>query len=572
MLPLLSINNLSIQFNHDANKIVAVNISNFTIQQGKTVALVGESGSGKSVTALSILQLLPKSTTVAGEILFSPDSINQVNLATLSNLEINKLRGKQISMIFQEPMTSLNPVLTCGSQVMEVLIQHLKVSKKSAREKTIELFTLVELPEPATMVDRYPHQLSGGQKQRVMIAMALSCNPKLLIADEPTTALDVRVQQSILTLLKKIQTQTGLAVLLITHDLGIVADIADEISVMYKGSIVEHGPAFEVLTNPQHQYTRALLSCRPAVQNKGKRLSVLSDFLPENNQQQQFEDFNEVYDNVPSQKLTNSSPVLSVNRLTVTYPAEKNVFGKVKNNFKAVDDVSFDIYKNETIGLVGESGCGKSTLAKTILQLIKPAAGNILLNGKDISRLSPSALRSERKNLQVVFQDPYGSLNPRLTIGEAIVESMKVQQLYENKNGRKDKAISLLQQVQLMPEHFNRYPHQFSGGQRQRICIARALALQPDFMLFDESVSALDVSAQAQVLNLINQLKSTYQFTALFISHDLAVVNYISDRILVMQKGKIVEAGTANQVYRHPTNEYTQQLIAAIPGKKLQFN
>ena len=572
MLPLLSINNLSIKFSHHANTAAAANISNLTIQKGKTVALVGESGSGKSVTALSILGLLPKTSKVAGEILFSADSINQLNLATLSNPEINRLRGKEISMIFQEPMTSLNPVLTCGTQVIEMLVQHLKLSKRSAREKTTELFKLVELPDPASMVDRYPHQLSGGQKQRVMIAMALSCNPRLLIADEPTTALDVRVQQSILILLKKIQIQTGLAILLITHDLGIVADVADEISVMYRGSIVEQGSAFEVLNNPQHPYTRALLSCRPAAQNKGKRLAVLTDFLPENAQQQQVVNFNEVYDNVPLQEVTNSNPVLSVNRLTVTYPAERNFFGKVTNNFKAVDEVSFDVYKSETIGIVGESGCGKSTLAKTILQLIKPAAGNILLNGKDISKLSPSALRSERKNLQVVFQDPYGSLNPRLTIGEAIVEAMKVHDLNGNKNGREDKAISLLQQVQLLPEHFNRYPHQFSGGQRQRICIARALALQPDFMLFDESVSALDVSAQAQVLNLINQLKSTYQFTALFISHDLAVVNYISDRILVMQKGKIVEAGTANQVYRHPKNEYTQQLIAAIPGKKLSFN
>lgn len=572
MLPLLSINNLSIQFGNNANLASAANISNLIIQKGKTVALVGESGSGKSVTALSILRLLPENCTVAGEILFSADSLSKVNLASLSNLQLNKLRGKEISMIFQEPMTSLNPVLTCGSQVMEVLVQHLKLSKKSAREKTIELFALVELPEPATMVDRYPHQLSGGQKQRVMIAMALSCNPKLLIADEPTTALDVRVQQSILALLKKIQLQTGLAVLLITHDLGIVADVADEISVMYKGSIVEQGPAFEVLNNPQHKYTQALLSCRPAAQNKGKQLAVLSDFLPEVIQKQQSVNFKEVYNNVPLKEEMNSSPVLSVNQITVNYQVEKDFFKKRKPNFKAVDDVSFDIYKNETIGLVGESGCGKSTLAKTILQLIKPTSGNILLNGKDISRLSAAELRSERKNLQVVFQDPYGSLNPRVTIGEAIVETMKVHDLNGDKTGRKDIAISLLQQVQLLPEHFNRYPHQFSGGQRQRICIARALALQPNFMLFDESVSALDVSAQAQVLNLINHLKSTYHFTALFISHDLAVVHYISDRILVMQKGKIVEAGTASQVYQHPKNEYTQQLIAAIPGKKLGYN
>ncbi len=572
MLPLLIINNFSIKFSNDGSTAPAANISNLIIGKGKTVALVGESGSGKSITALSILQLLPKHCKVAGEILFSTDSISQVNLASLYNRQMNKVRGKEISMIFQEPMTSLNPLLTCGNQVMEVLIQHLKISKKSAREKTIELFTLVDLPDPASMVHRYPHQLSGGQKQRVMIAMALSCKPKLLIADEPTTALDVRVQQSILKLLKKIQLQTGLSILLITHDLGIVADVADEISVMYKGNIVEQGTAFEVLNKPQHQYTRALLSCRPAAQKKGKQLAVLSDFLPEAIQTKQGVSFDAVYNSVPVQEKTNSSAVLSVNQLSVIYPAQKTIFGKRNPGFKAVDEVSFEIYKNETIGLVGESGCGKSTLAKTILQLIQPDAGNILLNGKDISRLTPSALRSERKNLQVVFQDPYGSLNPRLTIGEAIVETMKVHNLNHDKNGRKEKAISLLQQVQLLPEHFNRYPHQFSGGQRQRICIARALALQPNFILFDESVSALDVSAQAQVLNLINQLKSAYQFTALFISHDLAVVHYISDRILVMQKGKIVESGTADQVYEHPKNEYTQQLIAAIPGKKLQVN
>ncbi|MEO6669586.1 MAG: ABC transporter ATP-binding protein [Ferruginibacter sp.] len=584
MPALLSIKNLSVSFSNDGQATLAVNNISLDIEKGKTLALVGESGSGKSVTALSILKLLPAYTVTKGDILFSPDGSQEINLNNSSQKEICKIRGNKIAMIFQEPMTSLNPVLTCGWQVMETLITHQKLTRKQARQKTIELFTQVELPEPTSMVDRYPHQISGGQKQRVMIAMAISCNPALLIADEPTTALDVRVQKSILDLIKRIQLKYELAVLLITHDLGLVADVADEIAVMYKGEIVEQGKAATILNDPRHNYTKALLACRPAANAKGKRLAVLGDFI----------DNAAVFEGIQNSKFTTDLPrgkvknveepfagsrlpiaetapsILAVQNLKVYFPSSKNFFGKTTSYFKAVDDVSFDVRENETLGLVGESGCGKTTLARTILQLIKPTSGKILLKGQDISHISAAALRAERKNLQIVFQDPYGSLNPRISIGDAIMEPLKVHHLYNNFNERKEKIISLLEQVQLDADHYKRYPHQFSGGQRQRICIARALALQPSFLVFDESVSALDVSVQAQVLNLINELKSTFHFTSIFISHDLAVVHYISDRILVMEHGKIVESGDADQIYFAPKNEYTKKLIAAIPGKLLR--
>lgn len=539
----------------------AVYNSSFTITKGKLVAIVGESGSGKSVTALSLLQLLPKQARVHGDILFSADGTQQVNLSTLSEKEINTIRGNKIAMIFQEPMTSLNPVYTCGYQVMEALMQHKKLSKKEARLKTIELFEQVSLPNPTVMLKRFPHQVSGGQKQRVMIAMAMSCDPCLLIADEPTTALDVRVQKSILQLLKDLQEQNQLSVLLITHDLALVADVADEIIVMFKGEIVEQGNTKHILKYPQHNYTKALLACKPGINSKGKRLPVINDFLQVN------ETSNSTLHPVSTAPVIGTETILSVQNLSVDFPLSKNIFGKTTAVFKAVDEVSFAVYKNETVGLVGESGCGKTTLGRAILHLIKPSTGKILLQGNDIASLNEKQLRIIRKNLQIVFQDPYGSLNPRISIGDAIMEPLTVHGLYENKKQRKEEVVSLLDKVSLNADHFNRYPHQFSGGQRQRICIARALALHPSFLIFDESVSALDVSVQAQVLNLINELKAQLNFTAIFISHDLSVVHYISDRILVMNKGKIVEQGTADNIYFNPANEYTQQLIAAIPGK-----
>lgn len=563
MAPLLSIKNLSVQFSHDGKQSNAVADNSFTVHAGELVAIVGESGSGKSVTALSVLQLLPQHAVINGEILFS---INEpVDLLKLSEKDITAVRGNKISMIFQEPMTSLNPVFTCGYQVMETIQIHQKVSKETARLKTIELFKQVQLPDPESIVQRYPHEISGGQKQRVMIAMAMSCNPALLIADEPTTALDVTVQKTILDLIKSLQLQNNMGVIFITHDLGVVADIADKIIVMYKGEIVEQGKANDILQSPQHAYTRALLACRPAGKPKGLRLPVVSDFfkIPSD----------EVKTSIVNQTQTTlqypPGAVLEVKNLTVQFPAKKIFFGRTTQFFNAVDGVSFSVNQGDIVGLVGESGCGKTTLGRSILQLIKPAAGQIILQGKDLLHVKPNALRHMRKDLQIVFQDPYGSLNPRISIGDAILEPLKVHAALSNNKQRREKVMDLLEKVNLDTAHYHRYPHQFSGGQRQRICIARALALNPSFLIFDESVSALDVSVQAQVLNLLNDLKTEFGFSAIFISHDLSVVHYICNRILVMHKGKIVEEGDAAQVYFNPQNEYTQKLVHAIPGKKI---
>lgn len=583
MPSLLSIQNLSIQFSNEGEKTVAVKNSSIEIKKGELVAIVGESGSGKSVTALSMLQLLPSQSIVKGKIIFFQKEKQPDNLVQLSASDINKVRGKHIAMIFQEPMTSLNPVFTCGKQVMEAIQLHEKVNAAAARRKTITLFEKVKLPDPEGIINRYPHELSGGQKQRVMIAMAISCNPSLLIADEPTTALDVTVQKTILDLIKELQLQNRMGVILITHDLGIVADIADKIVVMYKGEIVEQGLTKEVLTSPQHPYTKALLACRPAGKSKGERLPVVSDFMGA--ESERLKTANEKKEVASGEKFLPSptnpvqtgmdpaahqpSTVLSVENLKVYFPVKKKLFSKAAAFFKAVDDVSFEVIQGETLGLVGESGCGKTTLGRTVLQLIAPTSGKIYLEGKDITQVRSAALRNMRKDLQIVFQDPYGSLNPRITIGNAILEPLAVHDILDNNNERKEKVIELLEKVSLLPEHFNRYPHQFSGGQRQRICIARSLALNPSFLIFDEAVSALDVSVQAQVLNLLNDLKKEFQYTSIFISHDLAVVRYISDRILVMHQGKIVEEGDAEQIYNHPRNVYTQQLIQAIPGNQL---
>jgi peptide/nickel transport system ATP-binding protein len=571
MMPsLLSIQNLSIQFSNDGEKTFAVKNISIDIKKGELVAIVGESGSGKSVTALSLLQLLAAQAIVTGKTFFYRREKQPAELIRLTDEGINEIRGKDVAMIFQEPMTSLNPVFTCGSQVMEVIQLHEKVSKKIALQKTIALFEKVKLPDPAAIINRYPHELSGGQKQRVMIAMAISCNPSLLIADEPTTALDVTVQKTILELIKELQQQNNMGVILITHDLGVVADIADKVVVMYKGEMVEQGTAKEVLQSPQHPYTKALLACRPSGKLKGERLPVVSDFIGD---RQTTDDGQQTTDCRQPTTINEQQPtVLQVENLKVYFPVKKKIFTKATQFFKAVDDVSFEVMQGETVGLVGESGCGKTTLGRTILQLIHPSGGKIYLEGKDITQIKSSALRNMRKDLQIVFQDPYGSLNPRITIGNAILEPLKVHGVLDNADQRKEKVMELLAKVSLLPDHFNRYPHQFSGGQRQRICIARALALNPFFLIFDESVSALDVSVQAQVLNLLNDLKKEFGFTSIFISHDLSVVRYVSDRILVMHKGKIVEQGNAEQIYHHPQNEYTQKLIEAIPGRQLLAN
>lgn len=568
MSTLLEIKNLEIAFASEEGLQKTVHSISFTIKKGETVALVGESGSGKSITALSILRLVPSppASYPNGEIVFTKKDGSGIHIMQATEKELQAIRGNEIAMIFQEPMSSLNPVITCGLQVMEAIRKHQPLNKKLAKEKTIALFEKVKLPNAATMFHRYPHQLSGGQKQRVMIAMAMSCNPFLLIADEPTTALDVTVQKTILHLMKELQQETGMGILFITHDLGIVQEIADKIIVLYKGAIVEQGTVTEIFTNPQHAYTKALLACRPSLYTKEQRLPVVSDFI----QEKSFALDRELVAAVTTaqQPSTNSQLLLSVQNLNVWFPNKKRLFGKSSSFTKAVQDVSFEIYKGETLGLVGESGCGKTTLGRALLRLIEPTSGKIIINNKNILETSLRTFKPHRKDLQIVFQDPYSSLNPRLTVGSAIAEPMLVHKVASNARQAKEKVIQLLEKVNLTADQYNRYPHEFSGGQRQRIVIARALALNPSFIVWDESVSALDVSVQAQVLNLLNDLKKEFGFTSLFISHDLSVVQYISNRILVMNKGVIEESGTAYEIYNHPTSSYTQQLLNSIPGRQ----
>jgi peptide/nickel transport system ATP-binding protein len=561
MHPLLQIKNLSVDFMSESTSTKAVKKINLHVNRGEIMAIVGESGSGKSVSALSVLQLLAKSASIStGEILFSEDGNIQIDLLKYSQKSLQQIRGNKIGMIFQEPMTSLNPVFTCGYQVAESLRLHHKLSAADAKTKTIEWFKKVKLPDAEKCFSKYPHQLSGGQKQRVMIAMAMCCKPALLICDEPTTALDVTVQKTILQLIKELQTEQNMGVIFITHDLGVVNEIADRVAVMYNGEIIETGIVKNIFENPQHPYTRGLLACRPALHPKGKRLPVVSDFLePGKNSQ-------EIKTGLLKQE-PNPGILLSVKNLSVTFPVRKNLLGKPVSVFTAVDDVSFEVKKGETLGLVGESGCGKTTLGRALLRLIEPSGGKIIYNNTDLTLKKAAELKPLRKEVQLVFQDPYSSLNPRLSIGTAITEPMKVHAALNNDKQRKEKAVALLEKVMLKPEHFNRYPHEFSGGQRQRIVIARALALNPSFIVCDEPVSALDVSVQAQVLNLLSDLKKEFGFTSVFISHDLSVVRYISDRIMVMSAGKIVEQGDAEKIYTNPAHEYTRKLIASIPGK-----
>ncbi|MDB5251123.1 MAG: transporter ATP-binding protein [Flaviaesturariibacter sp.] len=559
MTPLLQIRDFSVRFSTEGETTTAVNKISLTVNRGEILALVGESGSGKSVTSLSILQLLPSPPALlSGEILFSPGS-ETVDLLQLSSRAMQAVRGGQVGMIFQEPMSSLNPVMRCGPQVMEALLQHRRITATEARKRTLDWFARVQLPSPETTFAKYPHQLSGGQKQRVMIAMAMCCEPDLLICDEPTTALDVTVQKAVLELIGDLQKEHNMGVIFISHDLGVVAQIADRVAILYKGDLLEEAPAHQLFRSPSHPYTKALLACRPALHPKGVRLPVVSDFMggapPHVIAQPQ-----------PTAPAPNGAHevLVEMQHVTVRFPTRTNLFGKHTAHYTAVNDVSLQLIKGETLGLVGESGCGKTTLGRTLLRLVEPWAGRILLNGRDITRLSKDQLRTLRKDVQLVFQDPFSSLNPRLTIGDAIAEPMLVYGM-GNASERKRKVADLLDKVGLPAEHARRYPHQFSGGQRQRIVIARALALEPGLLVCDESVSALDVSVQAQVLNLLSDLKKEFGLTLLFISHDLSVVRYMSDRIAVMRAGSIVESGAAEDVYHRPTSAYTKSLIEAIP-------
>jgi peptide/nickel transport system ATP-binding protein len=581
---LLDVKNLVTEFKTDGGIVKAVNDVSFTLNKGETIGIVGESGSGKSVTSLSIMRLIPNppGKISGGQILYNTRDGKQVDLTKIDDKDMRKYRGNEIAMIFQEPMTSLNPVFTCGDQVMEAIMLHQKVTKKQAQDITLQMFEKVKLPNPKRVIDAYPHQLSGGQKQRVMIAMAMSCNPSILIADEPTTALDVTVQKTILDLMNQLKKEIDSAIMFITHDLGVIAEIADRVIVMYKGRIVEQGTVLEIFSNPQHPYTKSLLACRPPLGKRLSKLPTVVDFMREK-EDGTIEELNttvaqainavvidQSVTDTRREKLLQQQPLLQVKNLKTWFPTTKNWLGKTMDYVKAVDDVSFDVYPGETLGLVGESGCGKTTLGRTILRLVPAHAGEVIFEGKNLLTLNNKEMMDVREHMQIIFQDPYSSLNPRITIGDAIMEPMTVHGIHSNEKVRKEKVIELLGKVNMKPEFFNRYPHEFSGGQRQRICIARALALNPKFIICDESVSALDVSVQAQVLNLLIQLREEFKFTYIFISHDLSVVKFMSDRMVVMNKGKIEEMGPSDEIYNNPKNEYTQRLIAAIPKGELE--
>ena len=601
-ITLIDIQGLKTYFHTDEGVVRAVDDISLKISPGHTLGLVGESGSGKSVTSLSIMRLLPEATAriEGGSISFLGHDLVQ-----LPKPEMRGIRGSEISMIFQEPGTSLNPVFTAGKQVMEAILLHQDVPKAEARDRTIELFREVGIPEPERRVDSYPHEMSGGQKQRVMIAMALSCNPKLLIADEPTTALDVTIQAQILDLIRELRDERGMAVLFITHDLGVIAEIADEVAVMLRGKIVECNSSLEIFENPQHPYTKGLLACRPKLDSQYKRLPTVSDFmdvtedetgqvtvveksLDEKRMQQLIEKgrgrllhpksqleaighpWEEGHHAADTTTVAEAEqPTLRVENLKVYFPIRKGIFSRVVGHVKAVDGISFDVYKGQTLGLVGESGCGKTTTGRAILRLVRIKEGQVTFEGIDLSSVHGAKLRQTRQRIQIIFQDPYASLNPRMTVQSMLTEPMNVHGIGDSRQDRRDRAAELLKEVGLEADHLARYPHEFSGGQRQRISIARALAVEPNFIICDESVSALDVSVQAQVLNLLKDLQEERGLTYIFISHDLSVVKFMSDMMAVMNDGKIVEFGPSESIYANPSEDYTKRLISAIPNDSL---
>ncbi|MCA9081828.1 MAG: ABC transporter ATP-binding protein [Planctomycetaceae bacterium] len=592
---LLDIRNLKTYFDGEQGPVKAVEDLSLTIRAGETLGLVGESGSGKSVTSLSIMRLLPDvSARIAG------GSISYLgkDLVQLPEAEMREIRGDDISMIFQEPGTSLNPVMRVGWQVMEAVLQHQKVSRDEARQRTLDLFREVGIPHPEMRIDSYPHEMSGGQKQRVMIAMALSCNPKLLIADEPTTALDVTIQRQILDLLRKLRDERGMAILFITHDLGVIGEIADHVAVMYRGRLVEHGPVDEIFRNPKHPYTKGLLACRPKLESKHRRLPTVSDFMTASRRDDgNYDIVEKPIDADRLETLANTGrgrllhpgadcsacgdgvtvipetqlPLLEVRNLHVYFPIRKGILRRHVGDVRAVDGISFDVYEGQTLGLVGESGCGKTTTGRAIVKLLRPTSGSIWYDGDDVDTLYGDELRDYRSNVQIIFQDPYSSLNPRMTVEAMLIEAMQVHRIGVSRADRREKAAYLLSEVGLETAHLRRYPHEFSGGQRQRISVARALATEPQFIICDESVSALDVSVQAQVLNLLRDLQEKRNLTYVFISHDLSVVKFMSDMMAVMNAGQIVEFGPSDAIYANPQNEYTKKLIGAIPDDSLEL-
>lgn len=606
---ILNVRNLRVEFAGDGKSVKAVDGISFELHRGETLGIVGESGSGKSVTSFAVMGLIQQPGKVTnGEILFAPQpNTTPINLVGLPPEQMQLYRGSDIAMIFQEPMSSLNPVFTIGYQLTEAILRHQKISGEEAKQKaiaglqevkllpsddqlqqqyidtakqtgtTLEPHKLSELvnQHKNAMLERYPHQLSGGQLQRVMIAMAISCSPLLLIADEPTTALDVTVQATILDLLHELQTKRNMAMIFITHDLGLISEIADKVAVMYKGKVVEYGDAYEIFNNPQHPYTKGLIACRPTLESRPQKLLTVSDYMsveemPTGDVIIQGRTPDDPIQITPEEvttrlaKLEREAPLVQIKNLKVGFPI-KGVFGATKRYYMAVNDVSFDIKRGETLGLVGESGCGKSTLARTLLRLIEPMSGQIIFENRDITQLKGKELQILRREMQIVFQNPFSALDPRMKVGEAIMEPLVIHGQAKKGNERKERAAYLLERVGLSADAMNRYPHQFSGGQRQRVCIARSLALNPKFIICDESVSALDVSVQAQVLNLLKELQEEFGLTYIFISHDLSVVKFMSDRILVMNRGEIVERGKAEDIYRNPKQEYTQKLIASIP-------
>jgi peptide/nickel transport system ATP-binding protein len=600
--PVLEVEDLRTYFHTEEGVVKAVDDLSFRLVQGRTLGIVGESGSGKSVTSLSIMRLLASTAKIeTGRISFLGK-----DLVRLPERQLQSIRGRDISMIFQEPMTSLNPVFTVGAQIMEAIVLHQKVSKAAARQKAIELLNEVGIPRPEQRVDSYPHQMSGGQKQRVMIAMALSCNPQLLIADEPTTALDVTIQAQILEILRKLRDERGMAIIFITHDLGVIAEIADDVLVMFEGQEVEYGPVLQIFSQPKHPYTKGLLACRPRLETKYRRLPTVDDFMETVHENGQVRVIEKKMDTARLQHLESAgrgrllhpktelswighpweeghhgpdtqsvaegtAPLLSVENLEVHFPVRRGLLRRTVDHIKAVDGISFNIYRGQTLGLVGESGCGKTTTGRAILRLIEPTGGRVTYGGVDVAKLSAGELRSMRGKMQIVFQDPYGSLNPRMTIESALIEPMVIQKIGGTRAERRERAAELLKEVDLNPAYLRRYPHEFSGGQRQRICIARALAAGPEFVICDESVSSLDVSVQAQVLNLLKELQQKRGLTYIFISHALAVVKFMADMMAVMNDGRIVEFGPSENIYANPREAYTRRLIEATPNDDLEL-